>query len=132
MKNMKTRHRSGMAGTAPLRFRLHSEGNNLRPYWGIAFRRSADVQRAIDMRRGHRPATISIEFPNGVTYKFGIRNSSWNGCYEIVDAKEITKSRPIYNSAIVGLGYSVATKGACNIEIQVIKHNFILRITKFV
>jgi len=122
-----------------LEFRLHSEGSNKNPLWGIAFRHKNDVIKAIDSEMDKRPHQIDIEFPDGKAYTFGIRPSFWNGCYEFVDAqvrdkvsgKYLRKLKPIKSLAIDTLGYSTQKKGNCIIQVQVVKRNQLLRIATF-
>jgi len=122
-----------------LKFRLHSEGSNQNPLWGIAFRHKNDVSKAIDTEINKRPSQIDIKFPNRKIYTFGIRPSFWNGCYEFVDAqvrskasgKLLRKIKPIKSLAINTLGYDIKTKGKCIIRIQVVKRNQLLRIVTF-
>lgn len=124
-----------------LEFRLHSEGSNKNPLWGIAFRHKDDVKKALDCEIDKRPSQIDIEFPNGEIFTFGIRSCFWsrNRCYEFVDAqvkdkltgKLIRKINPIKSLAIHKLKYDVNTKGKCIIQVQVVEKNKLLRIVKF-
>ncbi len=122
-----------------LNFRLHSEGSNKNPVWGIAFRHKTDVIKAIDNEMNKRPSQIDVEFPDGKIYTFGIRPSFWNGCCEFVDAqvrdkvsgKPLRKVKPIKSLAIDTLGYGIETKGECIIQVQVVKRNQLLRIATF-
>jgi hypothetical protein len=92
-----------------LDFRLHYEGNNRNPNWGIAFRHDNDVSLAIDDDPARRPGQIAMEFPNGALYIFHIRESFWpkpsgkRPCREFVDAAETTKTYPVKRWAIDGL-----------------------------
>lgn len=122
-----------------IEFRLHSEGSNKNPLWGIAFRHKIDVINAIDIEKEKRPSQIDIEFPNGTIHTFGIRPCFWTGCYEFVDAQVRDKTtglplktvKPIKSLAIERLGYDVRTKNKCNILIEVVKRNRFLRIVTF-
>jgi hypothetical protein len=114
-----------------LEFRLHSEGSNKRPQWGIAFRHRADVPKVFDTDRDKRPVSIRVRFPDSKVYTFGIRPSFWNGCYELVDSQVHEGTRPVKDFALDRLRYSVKTKGRCVIEAQVVKRNGLLNITKF-
>ena len=116
-------------GIYMLEFRLHSEGSNKKPLWGIAFKDSNDVTKAID--KNNKPSQIDIEFPDGKIYSFGFRSCFWNGCYEFVDAKVRGKVKPIKSLAIDTLGYNIKTKGKCIIQVQVVKQNQLLRIVTF-
>ena len=116
-------------GIYMLEFRLHSEGNNKKPLWGIAFRHRNDVTKAID--KNNKPSQIDIEFPDGKIYSFGFRSCFWNGCYEFVDAQVRGKVKPIKSLAIDTLGYNIKTKGKCIIQVQVVKHNQLLHIVTF-
>ena len=122
-----------------LDFRLHSEGSNENPVWGIAFRHKVDVTKAIDNEMNKRPSKIDVEFPDGKIYTFGIRRCFWKGCYEFVDAqvrdkvsgKPLRKVNPIKSLAIDTLGYGIETKGECIIRVQVVKRNQLLRVATF-
>jgi len=125
-----------MNGFGMIEFRLHSEGSNENPIWGIAFRHRNDVAKALDNEINKRPSQIDIEFPDGKTYTFGIRPSFWNGCYEFVDAQVRDKEsgrllrevKPTKSSAIDTLRYNTHTKGNCIIHVQVVERNQLLRI----
>jgi hypothetical protein len=122
-----------------LEFRLHSEGTNKNPLWGIAFKHKDDVSKTFDCEVDKRPYQIDIIFPDGKTYTFGIRPSFWNGCYEFLDAqvkdkttgKFLREVRPIKILSIDKLGYKIETKNKCMIQIQVVERNKILRIVNF-
>lgn len=122
-----------------LEFRLHSEGSNKNPLWGIAFRHKYDVNKAVDFEIDRRPSQIGIEFPNGEIFTFGIRPSFWNECYEFVDAQVSDKStgellrniKPIKSLAVDKLKYDVSTKEKCIIQIQVVEKNKLLKIVTF-
>jgi hypothetical protein len=118
-----------------IEFRLNSEGSNKNPLWGIAFRHKEDLPKALDVDRP--PSQIEIEFPDGKTITFGIRASFWSRCHEFVDAQAIDKLtglkiKPIKALAIDKLGYSVETKRRCNIILEVIKRNCLLKIITFI
>lgn len=115
-----------------LDFRLHSEGSNKYPCWGIAFRHKADVPKALNVTG--RPTEIRIEFPDKKIYTFGIRASFWgrpNSCHEFVDAQVKGGGRPIRSHAVDTLGYSIATKNMCVIKVEVVRYNEYLRIVTF-
>lgn len=122
-----------------IEFRLHSEGSNQNPLWGIAFKHKNDLVKAIDIEREKRPSQIDIKFPDGKVFTFGLRPSFWKGCYEFVDAKVIDKStgqlfkkvKPIRELAIDELGYNVHTRSNCKIQIEVVRKNEFLRIVTF-
>lgn len=119
-------------GQILLDFRLHSEGSNKNPLWGIAFRHKADVPAAVDII--NRPSEIEIEFPDKKIYKFGIRPCFWkdrNPCLEFVDARVKEGTSPIRDLAIGSLGYGVSTKGKCVIKVEVVRRNKRLRIVTF-
>jgi hypothetical protein len=114
-----------------LEFRLHSEGSNKHPHWGIAFRHQVDVPTVFDTDPRRRPKSIQVEFPNSEVYTFGIRPSFWNKCHELVDSRVCEHTKPAKVFAVDGLRYSVKTKGKCIIEAEVVKRNKLLRITRF-
>jgi hypothetical protein len=79
---------------------------------------------------------IDIEFPGGKIITFGISTSFWSGCHEFVDAKATDKltglkTQPICALAIDKLGYNVETKAKCEIIIEVIEKNRLLKIITF-
>ena len=113
------------------KFRLHSEGSNAHPQWGIAFRHADDVPKILDTDLDRRPTTIQIEFPDSRVYTFGIRPSFWNGCHELVDSQVLEGTKPVRMYATDHLGYSVKTKGHCVIEVQLVKRNELLKIVRF-
>lgn len=112
-------------------FRLHSEGSNSYPQWGIALRHADDVAKIVDIDLDKRPTTIQIEFPDSRTYTFGIRPSFWNGCHELVDSQVLEGTKPVKAYAIDRLGYSAETKGDCVVEVELVKRNELLKIVKF-
>jgi hypothetical protein len=119
-------------GQTLLDFRLHSEGSNAKPCWGIAFCHKSDMSKAVDMV--NRPTQIDIEFPDKKVYTFGIRPSFWEAkrpCKEFVDAQVTGGTKPIKSLAIDTLGYNVCTKSKCVIKVQVVRHNQLLRIVYF-
>lgn len=119
------------AASDVIEFRLYSEGSNRSPLWGIAFRHTQDVSRLLDTDPAHRPSAIDIEFPDGTTYSFGIRDSFWKGCHEFVDARVAGRSRPIRSWAAVGRGYTVSNKQQCQIEGLVVQRNVRLKLVVF-
>ena len=112
-------------------FRLHSEGSNMRPQWGIALRHADDVPEIFDTDPDKRPTTVQIEFPDSRVHTFGIRPSFWDGCHEFVDSQVLEGTKPVKAYAIDHLGYSVKTKGDCVIEVELVKRNELLKIAKF-
>src|SRR2546428_214333 len=114
-----------------IEFRLHSEGSNKNPNWGIAFRHAGDVPHLLDTLPATRPNSIEIEFPDGSVFDFRIRPSFWTGCHEFVDAQVIGGGRPVLSWAVLGKGYSVSTKGRCEIVGVVVKRNRRLRLVVF-
>jgi hypothetical protein len=127
------------ANNAYIEFRLHSEGSNEGPRWGIAFRHKKDLSKVFDP--GIHPHQIDIEFPDEKCYTFGIRPSFWTvrrgrPCLEFVDAQAIDsktseKRCPVKELAIDKLGYDVDMKNRCNILVEVIEKNSFLKIVKF-
>jgi len=115
-----------------LDFRLHSEGSNKNPCWGIAFRHKADVAKAVNVI--NKPTQIDIEFPDKGVYTFGIRRCFWRvpkPCLEFVDARVKGGARPIRSWAISTLGYNVSTKRRCVIKVEVVIHSQLLHIVIF-
>ena len=108
-----------------IEFRLHSEGSNNNPVWGIAFRHKRDVKKFIDFT--NRPQSIYIQFFNRI-YEFGIRPSFWDGCYEFVDAQEKTNAYPIRELFINKLGFNLNNKNCCHILSKVEEFNKKLKI----
>lgn len=118
-----------------IEFRLHSEGSNESPSWGIAFKHNKDLPKAFDVDK--RPSVIDVEFPDGKLITFGIRLRFWGMCHELVDARATDKLtglavKPIRELAIEKLGYSVETKGKCTIRAEVVEKNRLLKITTFI
>ncbi len=117
-----------------IEFRLHSEGSNDNPLWGIGFRHKEDLSKILDL--DDRPSQIDIEFPDGKIIIFGIRPCFWSGCHEFVDAQATDRStgldmKPIKALAVDKLGYTVKTKNRCAIEAEVIDRNRLLKIIRF-
>lgn len=119
-----------MEGRMNMEFRLHSEGTNKNPCWGIAFRdRMNDPQQAIDFQ--NRPSQMEILLFLGPKYAFGIRPSFWNSnCFEFVDAQVQGGCKPIRDLFIHKLGFNVRTKSQCNIIVDVVVFNKLLRISQ--
>ncbi len=111
-------------------FRLPSEGSDKHPSWGVAFRRRRDVPRLLDTEPGKRPKVIEIEFPDGASYEFGIRDSFWTGCHEFVDA-QVQGQSPVKSWAVESGGYTVKTKGNCQIKGLVVERNRRLSLVVF-
>ena len=114
-----------------IEFRLHSEGSNGHPSWGIAFRHKSDVKRLLDLEPAKRPVAIDIEFPDGSLYKFVIRPCFWTGCLEFVDARVVGGAHPVRTWAVNRLGYAVGTKRNCRIAGTVTKRNGKLKLLVF-
>jgi|GEM_PF-938497 len=126
------------ARNAVIEFRLYYEGSKERPRWGIAFKKK-DLTKIFD--HGVRPLHIDLEFPDKKRYTFGIRPSFWTirrgrPCLEFVDARAIDsktgeKRCPVKELAIDRLGYDVDTKNRCDVLVEVIEKNCLLKIVKF-
>jgi hypothetical protein len=79
----------------------------------------------------HRPSSIEIEFPDGKSYSFGIRDCFWRTCHEFVDARVAGGQRPVWSWAVVGKGYTVAKKSQCRIQGVVVQRNVRLKLVVF-
>lgn len=114
-----------------IEFSLFSEGSNKSPRWGIKFRHAPDVSRLVDTDPAHRPSSIEIEFADGRSYSFGIRDCFWNHCREFVDADVAEGLRPVRSWAVLGRGYTVSNKRRCQIEGLVVQRNVRLKLVVF-
>ena len=114
-----------------IEFRLNSEGSNKNPCWGIAFRHARDVSRLMDTDPAHRPPSIEIEFPDGKSYSFAIRDCFWKTCHEFVDARVAGGLRPVKSWAVCGRGYTIRNKPQCQIEGVVVQRNVRLKLVVF-
>jgi hypothetical protein len=85
----------------------------------------------MDTDPAHRPSWIEIEFPDGRSYSFRIRDCFWNRCHEFVDAGVAGGLRPVKSWAVTCRGYTVANKAQCRIEGLVVRRNAKLKLVVF-